>query len=121
MSEIITIRTLGIGSANTIAQNATVYSESMSFWRCTGYSGAKITTSAGSITVSQQCSLDGDSWYDPVDRLNLSLGNVATAMSVGTRYVQFAPVLGQFIRFKFVELNVASTSVGMELFFQENP
>ena len=121
MSFLIASRKLQVGSAGTVAQNSTDYTQSMPFWRCTGYAGALVTVSAGSVTITQQCSFDGHTWLDPVDEDNTALADVVTTMGAGTRYVQYAPAPAQFIRFKVVETNVASTAVTFELYFQEAP
>lgn len=103
----------------SVSQNATVYSNSIKFGSCVGYAGAVLVSTAGSITVTQQCSLNDRDWYDPVDENNAAQGQVAATMTVSTRYIQFNPVLAPYIRFKIVEGNVAATSVTLTLFFQE--
>lgn len=107
-------------SALTIAQNSTKFTDPVPFYFCNGYAAGKLTSSAGSVTVTQQCaSTKLGPWFDPVDYTNASLGSVASLMSAGTRYVQFNPVMSQFARFKVVEANVASTTFNMSVYYQE--
>lgn len=108
-------------TGTTIAQNATVFTPGVrsNYWN--GYITALITLSAGSVTISQQCSPDNSNWFDPVDSNNSSLSSIVTAMSVNTagRYVQFAPTLAQYSRLKIVELNVGSATLNMSIYPQE--
>ncbi|MFA6100394.1 MAG: hypothetical protein WC750_06035 [Patescibacteria group bacterium] len=110
---------LASSSSGAVAQNATTYTIGVPFSFCEGFAAAIVTVSAGSVTISQQCSKDNISWFDAVDGTDTALGVVCTAMSAGTKYIQFDPVLSNFIRFKIVELNVASTTVGMQFLFLE--
>ena len=105
--------------AVSIAQAATAYSSSKTFHACTGSAAMFIVSTAGSITVSQQCSRDGTNWYDPVDAAGSALGVVATALTVTTgKYIAFSPVLSEFIRYKVVEGNVGATVVTITLLFR---
>lgn len=108
-------------AAVTLAQNSTGFTSSMPFQFCNGYATAKVTVSAGSVTISQQCSYDNSNWFDPVDNTNTALGVVATSMGVNAagRYVQYNPVLCNFMRYKIVEVNVAACTVGLTIGFQE--
>lgn len=98
-------------SAVSVTQNSTAYSDSLDFEGCEGEICVLITSSAGSITVTQQCSTDGTNWYSPVDYANAALGAVAATMTVSTRYIAYSPVLCKKLRFKVVEGNVAGTVV----------
>lgn len=107
-------------SAVSVGKNATGYSSSTAFDRSNGDVGVTIVSTAGSITVTQQCSIDDSTWYDPVDAAGSALGSVGAAITVTTgRWVSYSPVLAPFIRFKVVEGNVAATVVTIELLFQE--
>lgn len=76
-----------------------------------------ITSSAGSITVSQQVGLTYDgTYYDAVSTTNVALGVLATAMTVGTRFVSFLSVPAIWSRLKIVEGNVAATSVVVNIY-----
>lgn len=114
------IRTINFTTV-TIAQNSTMVTPGFRFFPCTGYASVKLTTSAGSVTITQQCSPDNILFYDPVDKSGTALGGVVTAMAVNTagRYIQYDPVLSMWARFKIVELNVAATTVGISIYAQE--
>lgn len=101
--------------------NTTKYSDSVTFERCVGYAGLLITSSAaGTITVTQQCSLDNQTWYDAVDKNNSAIGAVQVITTSATsRYVQFDPVIAKFIRFKVVEGGASATNVTLTLISQE--
>lgn len=103
-----------------VAQNATAYSSSVPFSRATGELALKIVSSAGSVTITQQCSMDdGISWQDPEDVSGNALGAVVTTMTVGTKYVVPSAVVAPLIRYKIVENNTAASTVVLELCFQE--
>ena len=107
-------------NAETIAKNATVYTSSMRFERCTGTVGVLFKSTAGTITISQQCSLDDKTWYDPVNAAGSALGTVCTAKATTTgTWTTYSPVMACYIRFKVVETNTAETVVTLTLAFQE--
>jgi hypothetical protein len=103
----------------SVGQAATVYTSSSRFYSATGYAAVVLVSSAGSITVTQQVSQDNATWYDPVDEDGTAIGAVAAAMTVGGRYIQVSPIVGQYIRYKIVEGNTAATTVTLTLIFQE--
>lgn len=106
-------------SATAVARNATGYSDSCEFDGCTGSATLFIKTTAGNITVSQQCSTDNKSWSDPVDTSDNPLAVVRTGLTVTTGvYVAFTPALANYIRFKVVEANVAATAVTLKLSYR---
>jgi hypothetical protein len=103
-------------SAEAIAQADTHYSLSRKFHSCTGSAAVFIISTAGSVTITQQCSMDNVTWYDPVDTSGTALGGVRAALTVTAGvYVPFSPVLCEFIRFKVVEQNSAATAVTLKL------
>lgn len=109
-----------LSSAQAVSQAATAYSSSCKFSSCVGYAGMLLVSTAGSITVTQQCSIDNMNWYNPVDENNSAQGQVAATVTVTTgRYIQFNPVIAPYIRFKIVEANSAATAVTITLLFQE--
>lgn len=123
MNEVISVVNLNlvsVATVNGIPQNGTVFTEPVPTWRSTGYAGMRLTTSAGSISVNQQCAFDIDGpWFNPVDESNIAMGVVVTSMSAATRYVQFDPVLSKFTRFRIVESNVGSSTWSAQFFYQE--
>jgi hypothetical protein len=101
-----------------VARNATAYSNSRPFHDCDGTATLKIISTAGSITVTQQCSLDDVTWYDPTNEAG-AVGAVENTITVPPgRYLSFTPVMCPFIRFKVVEANVAATTVTLELSYR---
>lgn len=106
-------------TAGAVTQAGTIYSGVISFRLTTGHASLLIASTAGSISITQQCFVNGE-WYDPYDSAGNLLGEVCTALTVTTgKYIQFYPVLTPKIRFKIVEHNVAPTVVTLQLLFQE--
>jgi hypothetical protein len=103
----------------SVSQAATVYSDVVKADLSNGEVALEIVSSAGSITVTQQCSIDGYAWSDPVDGAGNALGAVVAAMTVGTKYVVPSAVVAPLIRYKIVEGNTAATVVKLRLIFQE--
>lgn len=107
-------------SVITIAQNGTAYTGSVPFQYCNGYAICKFTVSGGSVSISQQCSFDGQVWFDPVDNTNTALAVIASSAGTTTgRYVQYNPVLCNYMRYKMVEINIGATTVGIAYAFGE--
>ena len=105
---------------STVSQAGTSYSDAMRFDRCTGEVAVLLTSTAGKITVTQQCSVDGTTWFDPVSSNGASLGLVCLNQLVTTgRYIVYTPVLSQHMRFKVVEGNTGATTVTINIIFQE--
>ena len=105
-----------LSSAQAVAQNTTVYSNKISVDDLAGHVAIRIISTAGSVTITQQCSLDGVTFYDPVDTAGTALGQVVAAQTVTTGiYVVPDVVLAPFIRYKIVEGNVAASAVTINL------
>ena len=96
-----------------VTQAGTLYSDAFETKKSAGTLAILIATSAGSITVSQQCGLTEDgTFYDPVSSANAALGAIAAAgFTVGTRYVSISPVAAPWSRIKIIEANSAPTTV----------
>jgi hypothetical protein len=104
--------------------NETKYSDSITFERSVGTIGSTAVllsyTGAGTVTVTQQCSLDNSTWYDAVDASGTAVGAVAAVTTTAvTRYIKYTPVVAKFIRFKVVEGNAASVVLSLTLISQE--
>lgn len=98
--------------------NTTKYSNSRRFHDCDGTACLLIVSTAGSITVTQQCSTDNKTWYDPENAAG-ALGAVEDTITVTTgRYLSFTPVLCDYIRFKVVENGTAATNVSLTLAYR---
>lgn len=108
-----------LASSQSVTRNTTAYTGKARFRMTTGFAIVKIKSSAGSITVTQQCSIDGEEWFDAVDTDGTAIGAVISAMTVGSKYIQVSPVLAPWIRYKIVEGDVATTVVSLHLVFQE--
>mgnify|MGYP003594002413 CR=1 FL=1 len=107
-----------LASAKACTKNGTIYSNSRKFHDCDGTATIKIVSTAGSITVTQQCSIDNSTWYDP-ETASGAAGAVEDTITVTTgRYLSFTPVMCPYIRFKIVEANVAATAVTLELAYR---
>ena len=105
-----------MASAKAVAQAATVYSSSLASDNLAGHVGLELISTAGSVTITQQVSLDNTTFYDPVDSDGNALGQVITAQTVTTgRYIVPDVVLAPYIRYKITETNVASTVVTIKL------
>jgi hypothetical protein len=98
-------------AAVTIAASGTAYSSAMDFRLCTGDAACVIASTAGSITVTQQCSADGLMWYDP-ETASGAAGAVEDGVTVHVgRYLSFTPVVCLWARFKVVATSAAETVV----------
>jgi hypothetical protein len=97
---------------------ATTYSSSRKFHNCAGDATLHIISTAGTLAISQQCSMNDVDWYDPVNTSDSALGVVKAAQTVTTGvYVVFTPVISKFVRFKVVESS-ASTDVTLTLSYR---
>ena len=102
----------------SVTKAGTHYSEPFKSDKNAGNLSILITTSAGSITVTQQCGLTEDgTFYDPVDASNTALGGIAAAgFTVGSRFVRMEPVATPWSRIKIVEANSAATTVVVKVY-----
>jgi len=97
----------------------TKYSDPVRLSLCTGSASMIVKSTAGTLEILQQCSLDGKNWYDPVDTSGASHGLVAIAQLVTTgSYIIFRPVVAEWTRFKITE-STASTVVTLTLIIRE--
>lgn len=114
---MIQVQTLA--DALAVTKAGTVYSNPLLCTFHKGFIGLRITTTAGSVTITQQCSEDGVTYYDPVDQDGTALGAVVAAMTAGGKYIQYSPVISKFMRFKIVEGNVAALSATIKAIVAE--
>lgn len=96
--------TLQVLSTTTVANGATIYSNSYSGDKETGFSYAFIQLSGtSSVTVTQQGSLDNTTFYDVVSSAGSALGAIlTTGTSTAGIFVQFDPVFAPYKRLKIV-------------------
>lgn len=106
--------------AVAVTKAGTSYSSVFSSTFFSGNIGLLIAVTAGSVTITQQCSTDGVNFYDPVDADGNALGAVVSAQTVTTgKYIQYAPVITKHMRFKIVEGNVAASAVSIDAVVEE--
>lgn len=98
-------------NATEVGADATGYSNSRVFHDCTGTACCLIVvTGDGTVTVTQQCSNDNTTFYDP-ETSSAAAGAVEDSITVTAgRYLSFTPVLCKYIRFKVVETGQASAA-----------
>jgi hypothetical protein len=110
-----------LANAKSVDKAATVYSVSVRSRLSKGYSAVLISSTAGSIAVSLQTSLDNVNFYDAVDTDGTAIGGVCSALTVTTgTYIQFPSVVSDYVRFKIIEGNAAATVVTIDLLFVES-
>lgn len=105
-----------IMSASTVANGSTIYSDSYSAEYASGFSALLIILAgSSSVTISQQTSVGGTVWHDPVDKTGTALGVVATALTATASgvYVQFSPVVARFNRFKVVAAAASTVTLSV--------
>lgn len=104
----------------SLAQAATGYTEVFDCRRITGQMAILLTIGgAGTVTVTQQGSIDGKTWYSPVDADANADDEVANSVTVGTTFRPFSLKIARYVRFKCVEANVGTATVDIEVIFQE--
>ena len=98
-------------SATELDAAETAYSNSRKFHDCTGTACCLIVvTGDGQVTITQQCSLDGTTFYDP-ETASAAAGAVEdTITATAGRYLSYTPVLAPYIRFKVVETGETSAA-----------
>jgi hypothetical protein len=102
-----------------VVDNTTVYSDSIKFSQCTGEATVFISSSAGKITVTQQCSNNEVDWYSPIDTSGNPLCVVAAALTVTTGiYVTYNPAIAKFARLSVLEDGTAAATVTIILNYQ---
>ena len=101
-----------------VTKQGTVYSSPFRANECAGTIALLIVSSAGSLTVTQQCGLTEDgTFYDPVNAANSALGAVCAAgFTVGSRFINLTPVVAPWLRLKMIEANVAATDVDLDIY-----
>jgi len=109
-----------VSDLQAIDNDSTDYSVSSRFKDCAGNAAIVLISTAGSITVSQQISMDNVTFYDPVDTSGTPLGVLATDQTVTTgKYIAFTPVLCPYTRFKIVAADSAATVLTIKLIFRK--
>lgn len=104
-----------------VATSATGYSDSIDFSRCQGEAAILVTSLVGGATISQQCSKDNVTFYDPVVAAGTATGAVCTALAAADtpRYITFSPVLCPYTRFKIIEDGTGDLVITLRFCFRE--
>lgn len=102
-------------TAATVANAATIFSSTYSSEYASGFSAVLVNLAgtSPSVTITQQTSIAGTTWHDPVNAAGSALGAVLTA-GTGTAigiYVQFSPVVAPYSRFKIVAAADSTVSI----------
>lgn len=97
-------RQVEVMSASTVANGATIYSRNYNSEYATGFRSVFIQLAgSSSVTVTEQASVDGTTFYDPVDNTGTAVGAVATTLTTTTGvFIVYAPVLTLHNRLKVV-------------------
>lgn len=82
-----------------------------------GQTALLVLTSAGSLAITYQVSVDGEKWYTPVNSAGTSLGTVAGAVTANA-WIVFTPQVAEYIRFVCV-LTGSNSTVSIKYIQQE--
>lgn len=117
MASILVTQTLM--SEKSVAASATVYTDSVAFDRCVGDACVLVISTAGTLAITQQCSLDNVDFYSPVNATPGAVGSVAPSQTVTTgTYISYTPIQAEYIRYKIVE-STAATTVTVKLSYRK--
>jgi len=107
-----------LSESQSVANGGTGYTAVVNMRAATGYAAILYTEelAGSSVTITQQCSLDGDTFYDPTDKDGSAVGAVQAACTA-TGYFQYSPVIAPYIRYKVVA--AADSTFSMKLVSQE--
>uniref|UniRef100_A0A6M3JCD6 Uncharacterized protein n=1 Tax=viral metagenome TaxID=1070528 RepID=A0A6M3JCD6_9ZZZZ len=107
-----------LNESHAVLISETHYSSAFKTDKSAGALIVLITTSAGSITVTQQCGLTEDgTFYDPVSAAAAALGAITAAgFTVGTRYISISPIAAPWSRIKIIEAGSAATTVTLTIY-----
>ena len=93
-------------TAQAIDAGSTSYSTVIGQLNQSGFAAVQLTSTAtGTFTITQQASIDGANFYNPIDQNGVGIGSVlssASALVVLTSYIQFSPVLAPYVRLSVV-------------------
>lgn len=96
---------------------STYTSSAIKLDRGDGFTSLLVLTSAGSLAITYEVSIDGTNFYTPKDVDGNALNVIASAMTANT-WVEFDPTITLYIRFKFV-VTVADSTVSAYLIYNE--
>lgn len=71
-------------------------------------SGMMVKTSAGSLAITYEVSMDGDEWFEPYDTTGSGINSISADLDEN-RYIAFIAHPAKWIRFKFVLVGANST------------
>jgi hypothetical protein len=107
---ITTAKTVSNAQAVTNGVNAFSNAVEMKVWG--GFAAIEVKANTATVTITQQCSVDGVTWYDPVDQTGTALGAIATALAT-TAYIEFSPVVTIWVRLKYAPTGSGSITVNL--------
>ncbi len=99
-------------NATSVAASGTGYTNSRKFHDCDGTAVVLIiVTGTGTCTITQQCSTDEVTFYDPETASGAAGAVEDSIVATAGRYLSFTPVLCDWIRFKIVETGTSNAVV----------
>lgn len=101
-SKLSMTATKRVMNAEAVANGATSYTSSFEMVVWAGFISVEVVlAAASSVTITQQCSNDNSTWYDPVDADGNAIGKVCTALTA-SKFIEPDPVLAKWVRYKVV-------------------
>lgn len=106
-------------STTTMANGTTIFSSSYPTEYASGFNAVLITMAGTpNVTVTQQVSVAGSVWHDPVNSVGSVIGAVLSAgTSTVSYYIQFTQVFARYSRFKVVA--AADSTIGITVVMSE--
>jgi hypothetical protein len=107
---------LGITAVKTVSNAVTItnavnsFSNSFEMIVWAGFAAIEVVSNTGTVTITQQCSTDNVTWYDPVDKTGAALGAIATALATSA-YIEFDPVVSKYVRLKYAPTGSGTITV----------
>lgn len=89
-----------VSTAQTLTNGTPAFSNAVQIKTWGGFAALEVKAMTATATISQQCSVDGATWYDPTDNAGNALGLIYTGLST-TKYIEFSPVVTKWVRLKY--------------------
>lgn len=98
-----------------ILNGATGYTSNFFMPFSSGFVGLEVVLAAASnVTITQQCSSDNITWYDPIDSSGTALGQVCVGLTASS-YIQPGLILAKNIRYKIVAAADSTVTITVNL------
>lgn len=101
-----------ISNAQALTNSVTSFSNAVQVKVWGGFAALEVKANTATVTISQQCSVDGVNWYDPTDNAGTALGLIYTGLST-TKYIEFSPVVTIWVRLKYVPTGSGSITANL--------